>query len=164
MPGDEAVNPMKELMVEKLVLNICVGTSGDPLEKARRVLKQLTGLDGSEGQEPVFSKGANEARGPAAGCRCAVGPAVELRGCGGRSLMRVHAVQRRAQSVGAAVGWAAAPLCCFLRVGSVCSQLLCCLSPQRGTPSAPSRSVVTRRSLCTSPCGETRRLRSSSAA
>ena len=48
---------MRELMVDKLVLNICVGTSGDPLEKARRVLKQLTGLDGSEGQEPVFSKG-----------------------------------------------------------------------------------------------------------
>ena len=56
--GDEKPpNAMRELTVEKLVLNICVGTSGDPLEKARRVLKQLTGLDGSEGQEPVFSKG-----------------------------------------------------------------------------------------------------------
>ena len=52
--GDDAKqNPMKELQVEKLILNISVGTSGDPLEKARRVLKQLTGLDGSEGQEPV---------------------------------------------------------------------------------------------------------------
>ena len=54
--GDDAKqNPMKELQVEKLILNISVGTSGDPLEKARRVLKQLTGLDGSEGQEPVRS-------------------------------------------------------------------------------------------------------------
>ena len=60
--GDEKPpNAMRELTVEKLVLNICVGTSGDPLEKARRVLKQLTGLDGSEGQEPVFSKGESPA-------------------------------------------------------------------------------------------------------
>ena len=57
MADEKKANPMRELMVDKLVLNICVGTSGDPLEKARRVLKQLTGLDGSEGQEPVFSKG-----------------------------------------------------------------------------------------------------------
>ena len=55
--GDEAAeNVNRALKVSKLVLNISVGTSGDPLEKARRVLKQLTGLDGSEGQEPVFSK------------------------------------------------------------------------------------------------------------
>ncbi len=63
--GEKAENPMRELAVEKLVLNICVGTSGDPLEKARRVLKQLTGLDGSEGQEPVFSKGATRPSPPA---------------------------------------------------------------------------------------------------
>ena len=57
--GDDAKqNPMKELQVEKLILNISVGTSGDPLEKARRVLKQLTGLDGSEGQEPVRRRSA----------------------------------------------------------------------------------------------------------
>ena len=56
MGDDEAPNANKELKVDKLVLNISVGTSGDPLEKARRVLKQLTGLDGSEGQEPLFSK------------------------------------------------------------------------------------------------------------
>jgi hypothetical protein len=43
--ADEKTNPMLDLRVDKLVLNICVGTSGDPLEKARRVLKQLTGLD-----------------------------------------------------------------------------------------------------------------------
>ena len=71
--GDDAKqNPMKELQVEKLILNISVGTSGDPLEKARRVLKQLTGLDGSEGQEPVRRRSALR-RGAAPRCSASSG-------------------------------------------------------------------------------------------
>ncbi|KAK8789291.1 hypothetical protein WA538_006034 [Blastocystis sp. DL] len=46
----EKANVMRNIRVEKLVINICVGESGDAISKAARVLQQISG------QEPVYGK------------------------------------------------------------------------------------------------------------
>ncbi|EJW05298.1 hypothetical protein EDEG_00656 [Edhazardia aedis USNM 41457] len=46
----EKENPMREVYIQKLCINCCVGQSGDKLECAAKVLEQLTG------QKPQYSK------------------------------------------------------------------------------------------------------------
>lgn len=38
-----ADNKMRKIQIDKLVINCCVGESGDKLTKAAKVLKDLTG-------------------------------------------------------------------------------------------------------------------------
>jgi len=43
MKRSKADNPMRRIHIDKMIINISVGESGDKLSKAIKVLKDLTG-------------------------------------------------------------------------------------------------------------------------
>jgi large subunit ribosomal protein L11e len=49
--AEDGKNGMKELKIDKMIINCCVGESGDRLTRAAKVLEQLTD------KKPVYSKG-----------------------------------------------------------------------------------------------------------
>ena len=51
MAEDKSKNIMRQLSVDKLIINCSVGESGDKLTRAAKILEQLTD------KKPVFSKG-----------------------------------------------------------------------------------------------------------
>jgi hypothetical protein len=53
MADEGKANVMKDIKVEKLVLNCCVGESGDRSTRAARVLEQLTGQTTGSTPRPV---------------------------------------------------------------------------------------------------------------
>ena len=50
MADEKSQNVNKQLKIDKLIINCCVGESGDRLTRAAKVLEQLTD------KKPVFSK------------------------------------------------------------------------------------------------------------
>lgn len=56
MSAQKADNPMRKIRVQKVVLNIGVGKSGEIVEKAQEVLRQITG------REPIQTKARKSVR------------------------------------------------------------------------------------------------------
>ena len=50
-PAAMKQNPMRNIVIDKLIINCNVGESGDKLTKAAKVVQQLTG------QPPIFGRG-----------------------------------------------------------------------------------------------------------
>jgi len=78
----ELENPMRRIKISKVVLNIGVGKSGEPLEKAAKVLERLTG------QKPSFRKAKRTIRDFGIHRKEPIGVMVTVRGEKAKELLR----------------------------------------------------------------------------
>ncbi len=62
-------NPMREVVIDKVVLNIGVGEAGEKLERAKKVLKILTGKEPTETKARKTIRDFGIRRGQSIGCK-----------------------------------------------------------------------------------------------
>jgi large subunit ribosomal protein L11e len=69
---DKSLNKMREISIDKLVVNICVGEHGDKLVRAAKVVEQLTGQEGVYGKARITIRQFNVRRNEEISVSCTV--------------------------------------------------------------------------------------------